>query len=974
MEPTVAREIRARRPAGLAFSALLLFAGILLAAFPAPARGAEPGARTVRVAAFYFPPALFQDGDGTVRGWYVDLLDEVGAREQLHFEYVYGTWAEGLDRARRGEVDLLTSVARTDARDSYLSFGNVPILTVWGELFVHEASAVDGILQLEGKSVAVMRSDFNGQAFREMAGKFGIACRFVEMDSFEEVFRAIDARQVDAGVISRLVGAARQRSLRVKPTGIIFNPFDIFFAAPRGGGAGLLVTLDRTLTEWRRDKTSIYYRSREKWFARGEFAPREFPAWLGYALGGLGAAGAVGAFWVFTLRRQVRRAAEQVRVSEGRFRTAVEEAPFPILIHAEDGEVLTVNRAWRELTGYSHADLPTIAAWTARAYGDGREQVETQIRRLYTLTERVQEGEYVITCRDGSQRTWDFSSMAMGTLPDGRRMAISMANDITHRKLAKQALMESEERLRLALAAAGQGLYDLDLRTGEAIVNADYALMLGYDPADFHETNAAWRDRLHPDDREPVTRVYQDYVAGRRDEYRVEFRQRTRQGDWKWILSLGRIVERDDEGNPLRMLGTHTDITAAKNAETELRLNEARLQAILSISQHRADDLHALLDYALLEALGLSGSRFGYIYHYDEESRQFTLSSWSDEVMAACTIVDKQTVYELDKTGLWGEAVRQRRPIVVNDFHATNPLKKGYPEGHAPLARFLTVPVFSGERIVAVVGVANKPAPYTRADVLQLTLFMDGLWKVVERRQAEVELQAKTAEMERFLYTVSHDLKSPVVTIKGFLDLLEMDLGAGDAQGVERDLGFLHSAADRMARLLEEVLELSRIGRVVYKTEEVSFTDLVNEAASMVGGMIAQRKVEIVVAPSPLLLRGDRNRLVELWQNLVENAVKYMGDQPAPRIDIGLEEHGEEIVFFVRDNGIGIDPRFQEKIFGLFDKLDPGSDGTGLGLALAKRIVETCRGRIWVESAGEGQGSCFHFTLPAVVAQTRGES
>ncbi|MFZ5762779.1 MAG: PAS domain S-box protein [Thermodesulfobacteriota bacterium] len=150
-------------------------------------------------------------------------------------------------------------------------------------------------------------------------------------------------------------------------------------------------------------------------------------------------------------------------------------------------------------------------------------------------------------------------------------LGMLMVNRLRREGLASE-LAAGEERLRLALAAANQGLYDLDVQTGEARVSPEYATMLGYDPAEFHETNASWIERLHPDDREPVAATYRDYIAGRISDYRVEFRQRTKGGEWKWILSLGKVVEHDDAGRPLRMLGTHTDITVRKQTEETLRL------------------------------------------------------------------------------------------------------------------------------------------------------------------------------------------------------------------------------------------------------------------------------------------------------------------------------------------------------------------------------------------------------------------
>ncbi|HEY9826863.1 MAG TPA: PAS domain S-box protein, partial [Stenomitos sp.] len=150
---------------------------------------------------------------------------------------------------------------------------------------------------------------------------------------------------------------------------------------------------------------------------------------------------------------------------------------------------------------------------------------------------------------------------------------IIFSEDISERKQAQRSLQASEERLRLALAAANQGLYDLNLKTGEAIVNSEYATMLGYDPTTFQETHENWVARMHPEDREQVAPVYHNYIAGVIPNYKVEFRQRTNTGEWKWILSLGKIVEWDEHNQPLRMLGTHTDISDRKQAE--LRLKEA---------------------------------------------------------------------------------------------------------------------------------------------------------------------------------------------------------------------------------------------------------------------------------------------------------------------------------------------------------------------------------------------------------------
>ncbi|MCK6629996.1 MAG: ATP-binding protein [Anaerolineae bacterium] len=242
---------------------------------------------------------------------------------------------------------------------------------------------------------------------------------------------------------------------------------------------------------------------------------------------------------------------------------------------------------------------------------------------------------------------------------------------------------------------------------------------------------------------------------------------------------------------------------------------------------------------------------------------------------------------------------------------------------------------------------------------------------ITERKQAEEErealikeLEAKNAELERFTYTVSHDLKSPLVTIKGFLGWLEKDIAAGNTERMQHDFQHIREATTKMQNLLDDLLELSRIGRLMNPPQTVSVAELAREASQLVAGQIEARGAQVNIAPNLPLVSGDRPRLVEVFQNLIDNAIKFMGDQPAPCVDIGVREDEGEPIFFVRDNGSGIAARYHQRIFGLFERLEQNTEGTGVGLALVKRIVEVHGGRIWVESDGPGQGSTFYFTLP----------
>jgi PAS domain S-box-containing protein len=242
---------------------------------------------------------------------------------------------------------------------------------------------------------------------------------------------------------------------------------------------------------------------------------------------------------------------------------------------------------------------------------------------------------------------------------------------------------------------------------------------------------------------------------------------------------------------------------------------------------------------------------------------------------------------------------------------------------------------------------------------------------ITDRKQGEAErerliheLAAKNTELEQFTYTVSHDLKAPIITIKGFLGFLEQDATAGNQVRLHKDMERINGAVDKMHHLLNDLLELSRIGRMVNASEPVAFAPLVNEALELLHGRLQTGAPQIKIDKDLPVVQGDRRRLLEVVQNLIDNAVKFASHQPVPVIEIGTRGFENEMpIFFVRDNGIGIAPEHHERIFGLFNKLDPLAEGTGVGLAIVKRIIEFHGGRIWVESE-KGKGATFLFTLP----------
>jgi len=239
-----------------------------------------------------------------------------------------------------------------------------------------------------------------------------------------------------------------------------------------------------------------------------------------------------------------------------------------------------------------------------------------------------------------------------------------------------------------------------------------------------------------------------------------------------------------------------------------------------------------------------------------------------------------------------------------------------------------------------------------------------------DREELIVRLKAKNQELDRFAVRVSHDLKTPLITLAGFLGYLERDMKEGKDEQVERDFSQINTAAKTMGKFVDELLDLSRVGRITNPPTDVPFDGIVDDALKAADGLLKAKQVQVEIEANFPFVHVDRVRVVQVMQNLITNAVKFMGDQPNPKIRIGFEEIRGEHIFFVSDNGIGIAPENHERIFELFNKLNPEMEGTGIGLGLVKKIIEVHHGRIWVES-DLGKGSTFKFTLKSSF-ETRG--
>jgi PAS domain S-box-containing protein len=639
---------------------------------------------------------------------------------------------------------------------------------------------------------------------------------------------------------------------------------------------------------------------------------------------------------IYLVINTVRYSLKAVREGEEKFRRIFHVSPMAIAIASlNEGRLLDANEAYWRLTGFDPnfalgKTTVELGSWSSYAEREKFAQMMKEQKSVHDPAHKIR-----------SQSGADHTTIAFYELIDfeSEPAILAMFYDVTDQKNAQSALQANEQKYRNFVEQSMEGIWFLtfdqpipiSLPAEEQVAliyktgcisecNDVLARMYGYNSsADLlgaHLRDLQGGEEVNATNYQATLKLVREgYRSGNR-----ETRERTRAGETVYFLNnaVG-VIEADCLTG---LWGTQLDITVLKNTEDALRRSEARMRALLDAIPDMIFEFKR--DGTILQFISSSVNMP--LLRPD----QF-LGKTIAEVLPAS--VANQTTFAIERVLDSGRVHAFEYQLLQDDENKT------FEARLTPL---------SADTVLAIV----------RDVSLQK-------WILGEREKLINELELKNTELERFTYTASHDLKSPLITIKGFLGFLRKDAESGNMERLESDIQRIGDAADKMERLLNDLLELSRIGRMVNKSQSIDLKKMIAEVLELVHGRIHTGRVRVSVDENLPQVYGDGPRLLEVWQNLIDNAAKFMGDQPDPHIEIGHEGEAEDgsAILFVRDNGIGIDPIFKDRIFGLFDKLDPRTDGTGIGLALVKRIVELHGGRIWVESE-LGKGATFYFTLP----------
>ncbi|TGC08769.1 GAF domain-containing protein [Methanolobus halotolerans] len=427
------------------------------------------------------------------------------------------------------------------------------------------------------------------------------------------------------------------------------------------------------------------------------------------------------------------------------------------------------------------------------------------------------------------------------------------------------------------------------------------------------------------------------------------------------------------------ILSVGRDITERKKAEKAKQLNESRLEALIKLNEMTTASLDEISEFVKEEAVRLTESKLGYLAFMNADETDLIMHSWSNSAMGECGISDKQFIYPVNSTGLWGEAVKQRKAIITNNYSAPNSLKKGYPERHVVLKRHMNVPIFDGDHIVAVVGVGNKDEEYDESDVRQLTLLMQGMWKIIQSKQlisalskyseelskANTKLRSVNMMKEEFL---EDSLKKGHDFLHGYDILDDETLNLLDGSQKEA-ISTLLMNSERLKLLIDAILysNMQQSGRIEYSFAPVSISSVLSDVLLNQILLIDEKELalekDIPVGLPPV--KGDREKLEETFLYLIHNAITVTPKENCIRVKVFDE--GSHIHVTVIDNGEGIDenliPRLFYKMYQVDDTISRMYQGLESSLYICKDTVVAHQGKIWIESE-VGKGSIFHVTLP----------
>jgi PAS domain S-box-containing protein len=631
-----------------------------------------------------------------------------------------------------------------------------------------------------------------------------------------------------------------------------------------------------------------------------------------------------------------KRAEEALRESEEKIRNIVENSTNLFYSHTTDHVLTYLSPQVKDILGYEPGEA--LVKWmeltsdnpiNKKAFEITQRAIETGIRQPTYHLEMITKD---------SRKVWVEINEAP-LVRDGKTIAIvGAAQDITERKKAEESLREKEERENLILRSLPMAFYSVQFSNNvkQLWVSEQIDRISGFSSNIFVEDQSFWSSRVHPGDREMELKKTQTlYEKG---SVAIEYRWQCADGIYRWFYDQAVLI-RDEEGNPKEIIGTWRDISERKRAEKELKYTLSLVRATL---ESTADGI-------------LVVDKEGKIQSYNQRF----LDMWRiPETIIDLRDDDKTLSFVIKQLTNPEEFLAKVKQLYAQ------PSDESY-----DIVEFKDGRIFERYSKPQKVGEKNVGRVWNFRDITErkqaeeeIRKLNEGLeWRVLERT---AQLEVANKELEAFSYSVSHDLRAPLRAIDGFSRIFLEDYGDKcDAEG-KRLINIIRDNTQKMGELIDDLLALSRLGRKEIDLSDIDVDRLVRELFSELGLETDKQKVQFNIKSLPDVC-GDMGMLRQVFANLLLNAVKFTKTRETPVIEIGGYNEDSKNIYYVKDNGVGFDMRYKDKLFGVFQRLHSGEEfeGTGIGLAIVQRILNRHGGQIWAEGK-VNEGATFYFTLP----------
>lgn len=815
---------------------------------------------------YNYPPFSVTDG-GIADGFSVELLKSVIKVVNLKIDFKIDKWDTIKNELKEGKLDVLPLVGRTPERENYFDF-TFPYIILHGNIFVRKNSSnIKTENDLYGKKIFVMKGD----NAHEYAVRKNLSAYITATETYDEAFKLLSSGEGDAVLANNFVGTEIMDRYR------IYNV--------------------KALTKLHEDGVSLIRIDVKDFEQKFCFAVRKGDDKLLARLNeGLAFVYGNGDYQRLYEKWFPNLVEKRLRIKI--IVTLLISILIPIVILLIASYMVVLRKQVRSKTALLTQEIHERIKYEKELHERNNEYLALNEELNQTLEELEESNEELTDTND--------------KLED----------------LARK-LQKSEESLRMALTETHQGVWEWNLITNKIVFDDNWIKLMGFDRQSIGFDLNWWRSVTHPDSVTLFTRTFEEYINKKSKFFELKYQIKSDDGKWKWVWARGKFIEHDKSGNPTKMIGTQRDITYEKKAEEKNNLFQYQVLSLWNLAKMQLSPLEEICSFILEDMIVQTASLYGFFGFISPDQQTMTIYSWSKMTMNDCSLINKPIVYELKDSGLWAEAVRRKEPLIINDYSAPHEKKLGMPNGHAPIKRFLAIPVIIDDKVVSIGAVANKNEEYDDDDKIRLETFLNNAQMIIDRKILDEKLINSLKEKDILLKEVHHRVKNNMQIVSSIIGI---QIFSEKNKHIIEILEDVRSRIKTIALIHEKLYRSNNFSKINMR----EFLNNYRKEILSVYGEI-NNIIDVVIAVDELFLPLDIAIPCSMIINeLVTNCFKYAFPENAGGIiEIKFIERDGVYELSVKDNGVGLTKEI--------DLVKPKSIGLEIVTSLVYQIMGTIK-------------------------------